>query len=277
MLFDYSDFITIDNVRIAYYEKNPQRKQTIFFVHGNSGSGQSWREQFNSSILADFRLLAIDLPGHGASDAALVPEVDYTLTASGNTLAKIADLLLPDDSNVIFVGLSYGANVLAEMLQYRKKIAGIALISPTILGNAAPIEKIFKPDDSFIFFQCAPEEDKAKKAIAALLFDPNEKNIALLMDIFYQVKQPFRSTIAKVAAQGLFNDEIKILRQLNTPILISFGTNDTMVYTNYLDTTGIRRWNNTTHLINEAGHFVQLEQPEELNRLLQSYARDCFK
>ncbi len=82
--------LTIKGIRIACIEQNPDCKNTIFFIHGNSLSSASWMKQFNNEILSKYRLIAFDLPAHG--DSAASPEPDNHYTFSG--MASIATLLV---------------------------------------------------------------------------------------------------------------------------------------------------------------------------------------
>jgi pimeloyl-ACP methyl ester carboxylesterase len=76
-------FITIDNFQIAYLEVNPEAQNTIFFIHGNSGSSRTWLKQMSDPLLNDFRMVAFDLPADGNSLASIDPDNAYSLSAMG--------------------------------------------------------------------------------------------------------------------------------------------------------------------------------------------------
>jgi pimeloyl-ACP methyl ester carboxylesterase len=58
------EFVESMGFQIAYQVKNPDLKNTIFFVHGNSGSTRFWEKQFNNALFSAYRLIAFDLPAH---------------------------------------------------------------------------------------------------------------------------------------------------------------------------------------------------------------------
>jgi|SRR5690349_13822097 pimeloyl-ACP methyl ester carboxylesterase len=50
----------------------------ILLVHGNSSSSRIWQKQLQGPLGSKYRLIAIDLPGHGASSPPPNPEQDYS-------------------------------------------------------------------------------------------------------------------------------------------------------------------------------------------------------
>jgi pimeloyl-ACP methyl ester carboxylesterase len=52
--------------RIAGYE-SPGTARAILLVHGNSSSSRIWQKQLEGPLGGKYRLIAIDLPGHGRS------------------------------------------------------------------------------------------------------------------------------------------------------------------------------------------------------------------
>ncbi|RYG31941.1 MAG: alpha/beta fold hydrolase, partial [Burkholderiales bacterium] len=64
----------------------------LLMLHGNSGSGAAFSHQLHE-FSRDLRVVAIDYPGHGASDDAVQPERDYTLSGYANAIADALDAL----------------------------------------------------------------------------------------------------------------------------------------------------------------------------------------
>ncbi|RLA00888.1 MAG: alpha/beta hydrolase, partial [Gammaproteobacteria bacterium] len=46
----------------------------LLFIHGNSSSKSVFSKQLSSDLAKKYRLIALDLPGHGDSDNALNPQ-----------------------------------------------------------------------------------------------------------------------------------------------------------------------------------------------------------
>src|SRR5688572_23420969 len=104
-------FLEINGTRLAYLEKNDERTNTLFFIHGSSSSSFLWRKQLSSDLFTDYRLVAIDLPAHGDSDACNNPEEDYSPIVTAQILAQAIKLLAGADPYLL-TGFSYGTNLI---------------------------------------------------------------------------------------------------------------------------------------------------------------------
>ncbi|HTW86638.1 MAG TPA: alpha/beta hydrolase [Candidatus Binataceae bacterium] len=56
-----------ENPRLHYLEWNPDRPHTLILMHGNTANAWWW-EPMVAALGAEFRILALDLRGHGESD-----------------------------------------------------------------------------------------------------------------------------------------------------------------------------------------------------------------
>src|SRR3546814_12003544 len=50
----------------------------VLLIHGNSAASEIFCRQFASPLVQDYRLLALDLLGHGASTDGVDPQGSYT-------------------------------------------------------------------------------------------------------------------------------------------------------------------------------------------------------
>jgi pimeloyl-ACP methyl ester carboxylesterase len=270
-------FLHIQQGQVCYYEANEDAPKTLFFIHGNSGSSLMWSKQFYSKLRDKFRLVAIDLPGHGDSFRSTRPEEQYSPIGTSEIISGIIKRL-DNQKPFVLVGFSYGTNLVAEMLKYEIRPAGTLLASPCVIGKDHDMPKVFlQSSQPPIFFYNESKQDHVKNWLDANLFTDDIKNVNLLMADYFRVSSDFKPVLFKTAAEGKVSDEIALLNQSGIPICVVFGTKDTLVNINYLDDSPFPLWQNHLYKMPGAGHWVNINQAEEFNSILSSYANALLK
>lgn len=101
---------------------------TIIFIHGFTCNLSHWKEQL-SPLSGGHRCVAVDLPGHGASD---VPR-EATVEALAEALNEVLDALGLKD--VVLVGHSMGCRVVSETFsQSPGRVRGVVYVDGSILA-----------------------------------------------------------------------------------------------------------------------------------------------
>lgn len=91
---------------LAHTLFGPTGQPVVAFLHGFMGSGEDWRE-ITGALKRDFRCIAVDLPGHGASTE--LPEAAYTMEGAAKALLTTLDSL--DVGRCALVGYSMGGRL----------------------------------------------------------------------------------------------------------------------------------------------------------------------
>jgi pimeloyl-ACP methyl ester carboxylesterase len=133
---------TLDGHRI-HYRVVGSGPRTLVFVHGWTGSFAMWRLQAPVFAEKGFRVIALDLPGHGASDA---PEVAYTM----GLFARAVDAVMRDAgaARAVLVGHSMGTPVVREFYRrYPEKTRALVAVDGSLRALFTPEEaqKILVP------------------------------------------------------------------------------------------------------------------------------------
>ncbi|WP_298188216.1 alpha/beta hydrolase [uncultured Pseudomonas sp.] len=81
--------INVGDLSIHYYEGGPSDAQTILMVHGFAANKDNWL-RFARHLPQDYRVIALDLPGFGASSK---PAGSYDVGTQTERLAGIIDAL----------------------------------------------------------------------------------------------------------------------------------------------------------------------------------------
>lgn len=98
--------INLAGRRIYYDLSGPENGQVVCFTHSLASDGGMWAEQLPSLLAAGYRVLRLDMRGHGGSDPV---SGDYTMAQLADDVAVSLDFL--GIERVQFIGLSIGGMV----------------------------------------------------------------------------------------------------------------------------------------------------------------------
>jgi len=118
------EFVNVDGLRVHYIESGTGR--TVVMIHGNAGSVEDFENGVVNLLSFDYRVVAIDRPGHGKSDRpARNSAVEFQAQLLHSTLAKLGI------TQPILVGHSWGAALaLAYALKYPGEVSAMVLLAP---------------------------------------------------------------------------------------------------------------------------------------------------
>ncbi|MEO8131545.1 MAG: alpha/beta hydrolase [Bryobacteraceae bacterium] len=124
----------LDGARVRYqsFGKGPR---AVVLVHGWICDHSFWIRNI-PALNAEYRVIALDLPGHGGSDG---PKVEYTQ----QYFAKALDAVLKDAkvSRAVLVGHNMGAPVARQFLaDFPAKVSGMILVDAAISTPLGPDE-----------------------------------------------------------------------------------------------------------------------------------------
>ncbi|HEX5325392.1 MAG TPA: alpha/beta hydrolase [Acetobacteraceae bacterium] len=98
--------LTLNGRRIAYDLIGPEDSPVVCFTHSLAADGGMWAEQMPPLLEAGFRVLRLDMRGHGGSDPVPGP---YSMSQlAGDVAAALTALGIP---RVHYVGLSIGGMI----------------------------------------------------------------------------------------------------------------------------------------------------------------------
>src|SRR5690242_20281817 len=92
--------------RLYYDLTGPEEGPVVCITHSLSSDGGSWSEQLPALLQAGFRVLRLDMRGHGGSDPVAG---DYTMAALAGDVAAALDML--GIGRVHYIGLSIGGMI----------------------------------------------------------------------------------------------------------------------------------------------------------------------
>lgn len=246
----------------------------ILLIHGWSGSHMAWRYQYESELNGEFRLVALDLRGHGMSDAPLEVEnySDSQLWAD-DIAAVIEELNL---ARPVLVGWSYGGYVIGDYVRAYgdSAIAGVNYVGGAVTFNEAAFGKLIGP--GFLeHVEGATQPDLPTnieairnflRRIVATPMPQDDFECALAFNI---VVPP--EVRANLVARQIDSDDV--LASMKVPVLVSHGTEDQHILPamaeHVLDVcpTAKASW------YESVAHMPFMENPERFNAELAGFAR----
>lgn len=200
----------------------------IVFLHGFSQSSLSWSRQLDSPLAHSFRLVALDLRGHGLSERPREGYADSRLWADDvQALIKGLDLDRP-----ILCGWSYGPLVILDYLRHygEEHIRGVNFVGGvTKLGSeeaASVLTAEFLGLIPGFFSSDAEESVRSLKALLRLCFANEPSTEDQYRMLGYNVSVP------PYVRQALFSrafDNDDLLPRLRKPVLVTHGIHDAVV------------------------------------------------
>jgi pimeloyl-ACP methyl ester carboxylesterase len=152
-----------DGVRLAYEEKGAGSKSVIF-VHGLGFDHTTFAPQIEYS--RSHRVVAIDLRGHGASDA---PHQDYTMPTLAEDVAWLSAKL--NLEKPVIVGHSMGGNVALTLAAlYPDLPTSIMLIDSLLFPSPQMREMLMRLCEAFR----GPNFNEARAQVQPLFFLPTD-------------------------------------------------------------------------------------------------------
>ncbi len=249
--------------------------QTIVFIHGNSSSSNYWKSALNSSLKNNFKCIAIDLPGHGASFRSNDPMNDYTMQGLANHVLDYIENEVHE--SYILVGHSLGCNIIGEIASKLKNCKGILLTSPSIIGKNLSAADIMLPNPTLtpLFSETSTDEEiSALIENVAIHFDLDAKNS--VREDLKKTDGTARTSIFHSIVNAMYCDEITAVEELNIPFGVVFGEEETACNKHCLDQLNLDLYQKKPILIADAGHYLQLDQADKLNQEISEFAKFCF-
>ena len=256
--------------RVACYESGG-RGTAVVLIHGNSASSQTFQAQLTGDFGQKYRVVAMDLPGHGQSDPAAEPGKTYHMPGYAAVLVEVARQLGVE--NGVFVGWSLGGHIVLEAHNLLPNAAGFVIFGTPPLAFPPDMANAFLPNPAMgaAFAETLTEEQMAGFAAACLAPDSRLDLAPFIADIARTDGRARATMVASIAPDG-YQDEVMIVRNLTRPLAILHGTQEQLVSEAYISALEIPAlWRGAVQIIQGSGHTPQMEAPEEFNALLSAF------
>jgi pimeloyl-ACP methyl ester carboxylesterase len=286
---DRSSVVTTDDgVALAVRGVGPLNAPlTVVFAHGfclQMGAFHFQRVRLIQEWGPQVRMVFYDQRGHGRSEVA--PSDTYTVPRLGQDLEAVLQATVPRGP-IVLVGHSMGGMaVLSHARQfprrYGSRIVGAALISSAAKGVArSPLGKILRnPALEAVQFSVryAPKlvhrgRGAARNVIAPILRAAsygNEKispSVAAFSEDMMHAT-PIDTLVGFLHALEVHDESAGLDTLAKVPTLIACGDHDMLTPDGYSRAMAAVLWDCELLVVPEAGHLVQLEEPDVIDEAL---------
>ena len=248
----------------------------VLMIHGNSACKECFLPQMTGELGRRYRMIAIDLPGHGASADARDPDRSYTMPGYAALVLELLEAYGVDRAAV--VGWSLGGHIGLELLQRFTGLAGLMIIGTPPVGRGLDaVSEGFLP---------GPEIDCAGRAhftaadaarYARHLYGQRAPLTPELIAAVARTDGRARKVMVEAFLAGRCADQRALAETDPRPLAVVSGAAEPFVDNAYLGSLSYRNlWRRQVQILDGLGHAPFFEDPECFNSILTQFLKNVL-
>jgi 3-oxoadipate enol-lactonase len=257
--------LQINNYAMAFEDQG--RGLPVLFIHGYPLNRHLWQSQIED-LSSSARILAPDLRGHGDSQPVEGPYSMDVLAGDCIALLDALDIHKP----VVVCGLSMGGYVtLALYRNYPERLGGL-ILAATRANSDSPEGKAGRNTAA------ALAKEKGIEAVVASMLPKmlSPKTYERKPDLVLRAKKIMEATSLEGVLGDLMGmkerpDSRPILDKIAIPTLVIHGEDDQVITAEETRQMHAQIRGALLETVPDAGHLLNLEQPEVFNRAVRGF------
>lgn len=274
--------LDVDGISVAYLDVG-HGDRTLFLIHGLNSYIPEWKA--NVAALAEkHRVVAIDLPGYGRSSKG---NYVYSMAFFARVVERVIERL--DLRHVTLIGHSMGGQIaLTHALLFPGRAESLVLVAPAGFETFLPGERTFLIEQlSKDLIKLAPPESIWAGVATTVAGDVPRSAEFIYRDRVGIIGGPdfdgFAYAVVRSMSAMANGPVFNRLGEITAPVLVIFGTDDRLIPNPYLHggstrsiaLAGTRRLQHgRLIMVRGAGHFVNLERSDLVNREILSFVEE---
>lgn len=263
--------IVVNGLSVSYSDSGTGATP-IIFIHGFPFDKSTWQPQIDFFKKTQ-RVIAYDIRGFGSSQAGKDP---MNMSLFATDLVKFMDAL--EISTAIICGLSMGGYILLNAEnRYRNRFKALVLCDTQCIADSPELKE--KRNRAIAQIIAGRIEDFAFYFIKSVFC---EETVTTKPELVERTRKIILSTQTDVITGGLNAlaqrwDMCVSLDEISVPALIMCGREDTVTPPAESESLHKHIANSVLHIIDNAGHLSNLEQPDKFNRYLSEFIAGLTK
>ena len=244
----------------------------LVMIHGNSSCKEVFANQLNSAMGETYRMIAFDLPGHGASSDARDPEKTYSMPGYAELTIEVMHEL--DVDRAVVFGWSLGGHIGIELLPRFPGVVGLMIAgAPPVTPTPEGFQEGFKPDPLLALIGKEDLTDEEVELFATGIYGAGKT--PALTDALRRTDGRARSQLFATLFDGRTSDQRTVAEKSPAPLAVINGENDPIINTDFVGSLSYEnQWEKHCFVLRNQGHAAFLNDPDVFNPYLERFAAD---
>lgn len=251
-----------DGVPIAY-EVHGTGTPSLVLIHGWSCDRSYWEEQLEP-FSREFRVVAVDLAGHGESGLG---REEWTIESFGGDVAAVVEELGLE--RVVLIGHSMGGDVIVEAARRLPgRVAGLVWVDTyNQLGNTRTPEQVAE----FLVPFRADFRETTRTFVRSMFVPGSDEPLVERVVADMSAAPPEVALAAGESALNYAREVTVALEELKLPV-VAINADDPPT-----DMESMERFGVDVILMAGVGHFLMMEDPQRFNTLLRDVVGELLR
>jgi pimeloyl-ACP methyl ester carboxylesterase len=266
-----NSFIRTPQAKIAVLE-TASAGLPVLLLHGNSSCKEAFLKQMENPLFSRYRLIAIDLPGHGESSDATDPSI-YSIPGYADVAAQILQVL--GINNAAVLGWSLGGHIGLEMLAREEVVRALMIIgAPPFARGPLGLMRAFHTHVGLLLAGKARLSNKEALRFAEVCWGTQSQS--LFVDMIERTDVRARPQLFRSMMRAAGHDQRYVVEHSSAPIAVVNGSNEPFGRADYVKSLAYRNlWEGRCHVLHGAGHAPFAEMADEFNAIFGRFLADA--
>jgi 3-oxoadipate enol-lactonase len=264
--------LMVNNLVVSYTDNGPEEAPVIIFIHGFPLNKTMWDKQVDA-LKEDYRVISYDIRGHGDSEQG---NDDFSIKLFATDLIAFMDMLKVEKATLC--GLSMGGYIALYTIEnYPDRFDALVLSDTNCIADPPQVKQ--KRLDTIESIREFGVEKYVVDSIVNLFapesFTTNKKAVSVVKEMILNTSE--QSLSKTLLALSMRKATCNRLPEITIPVHFIVGEEDKITPPKTSELMHEKIKNSTMHIIPQAGHLSNLENPDEFNEQLKTFLALVYK